>query len=243
MPETRDKTMPVGKWEFNDDVTNAFSDMLQRSIPQYDVMRDAVLSVGRQFAQQRTHVLDIGCSRGEALAPFVEEFYPKPKFIDKFVGVEISEPMLAAARKRFEGHVANGIVEILPMDLRVEYPQVRASVTLSVFTLQFIPIEHRQRVVQDVYDHTVHGGAFILVEKVLGETARLDRVMVERYYRMKADNGYSQEAIERKRLSLEGVLVPVTASWNMELLRQAGFKEIDTFWAWMNFRGFVGVKR
>ena len=47
--------------------------------------------------------------------------------------------------------------------------------------------------------------------------------MVDLYYQLKAANGYSSDAIERKRLSMEGVLVPVTARWNEELLRTTGF--------------------
>ena len=42
--------------------------------------------------------------------------------------------------------------------------------------------------------------------------------------------------------SLEGVLVPVTASWNEELLAKAGFKQIDCFWRWMNFAGWIAIK-
>ena len=81
-----DTTMPSGKWRFDGDVTAAFDDMLERSIPQYNVMRDAVVSVGRTFVQPMTDVVDIGCSRGEALAPFVTEFWPKPKYVRRFVG-------------------------------------------------------------------------------------------------------------------------------------------------------------
>ena len=82
----------------------------------------------------------------------------------------------------------------------------------------------------------------MLVEKILGATADLDAQMVSRYYALKGANGYSPEQIERKRLSLEGVLVPVTARWNEELLRMAGFTQVDCFWRWMNFAGWLAVK-
>ncbi len=92
-------------------------------------------------------------------------------------------------------------------------------------TLQFVPIEHRARVVHEIYEHTVPGGALVLVEKVLGNAAMTDRLMTEVYYDLKRASGYGEEEIERKRLSLEGVLVPVAAEWNEDLLRRAGFDE------------------
>lgn len=233
-----DRTQPDGAWKFDASVTAAFPDMLKRSIPQYDIMRESVFSLGSAFVKDGTDVVDLGCSRGDALEPFVERFGAH----NKFVGLEVSEPMLAAARERFARYIDSKLVSIREHDLRKGYPYVNASLTLSVLTLQFIPIEHRQRVVQDVYDKTVAGGAFVLVEKILGETARLDKLFVDDYYKMKAANGYSQEDIERKKLSLEGVLVPVTAGWNVELLKQAGFRQIDCFWRFLNFGGWIAVK-
>jgi tRNA (cmo5U34)-methyltransferase len=82
----------------------------------------------------------------------------------------------------------------------------------------------------------------ILVEKVLGANGDLDALMVEKYYDMKTVMGYSQEQINRKRLALEGVLVPVTAQWNVDLLRGAGFASVDCFWRWMNFAGWIAIK-
>jgi tRNA (cmo5U34)-methyltransferase len=81
-----------------------------------------------------------------------------------------------------------------------------------------------------------------LIEKVLGESTLLDETMIKLYYEMKIAHGYSQESIDRKRLSLEGVLVPLTSSWNEALLGNAGFNVVDCFWRWMNFAAWVAVK-
>jgi tRNA (cmo5U34)-methyltransferase len=232
--------MPHGeRWAFDQSVTDVFLDMLQRSIPQYGVMRQAVGDIGATFVQPQTHIVDLGCSRGDALAPFVETFGAN----NRYMGIDVSAPMLEVAHARFANEIAAGFVQIANADLRTEYPQVSASLTLSVLTLQFTPIDHRQRILQDIYRRTVPGGALILVEKVLGATAEVDRLLIQQYYAFKQGNGYSTEEIERKRLSLEGVLVPVTARWNEEMLRIAGFQEIDCFWRWMNFAGWVAVRR
>jgi tRNA (cmo5U34)-methyltransferase len=57
-----------------------------------------------------------------------------------------------------------------------------------------------------------------------------------------AEKGLTREEIERKRLSLEGVLVPVTARWNEELLKTVGFRQVDCCWHWMNFSGWIALK-
>ena len=44
-----DETTPGARWEFDVSVTDAFNDMLRRSIPQYNVMRQAVLDLGNAF--------------------------------------------------------------------------------------------------------------------------------------------------------------------------------------------------
>jgi tRNA (cmo5U34)-methyltransferase len=230
--------MPTGRWRFDEDVAGVFDDMLERSIPAYREMRRLVFEVGRRYVRPGHHVVDLGCSRGEALAPLVAEFGASARY----TAVEASPPMLQATRQRFEAELARGTMEILDLDLRTDYPDVQAALTLSVLTLQFIPIEHRHRVVQDVFDHTAGGGAFILVEKLIGESAHLNELFADVYRDHKRDSGYSDEAIDRKRLSLEGVLVPITASLNEQLLRQAGFSEVECFWRWANFAGWLAVK-
>jgi tRNA (cmo5U34)-methyltransferase len=113
---------------------------------------------------------------------------------------------------------------------------------MSILTLQFTPIEYRLQILKRIYDSLIPGGAFILVEKLIGGSAKLDELMIKHYYALKADHGYSQDQIDRKRLSLEGVLVPMTARWNEEMLRLTGFSQVDCFWRWMNFAGWVAIK-
>ena len=238
VPAAKDTGYAAPKWVFDGEVARVFNDMLERSIPQYRVMRAACLDLGRRYVRSGAAIVDLGCSRGEALAPYVALYGQA----NRYVGVEVSEPMLAAARERFAAERKAGLVEIAACDLRTDYPDTYACLTLCVLTLQFVPIEYRQRVLARIFEHTVAGGALILVEKVLGATARLDTDQVALYYDLKRANGYTQEEIDRKRLSLEGQLVPVTAKWNEDLLRAAGFTEVDCFWRWMNFAGWIAVK-
>jgi tRNA (cmo5U34)-methyltransferase len=71
--DNRDHVLPDGKWQFDAEVTDVFEEMLRRSIPQYDVMRKAVFEIATRFAREKTAIVDLGCSRGDALAPLVEQ--------------------------------------------------------------------------------------------------------------------------------------------------------------------------
>jgi tRNA (cmo5U34)-methyltransferase len=226
------------RWTFDADVVACYDDMLERSIPHYHVMREAVTALALHFAQPHTTVLDLGCSQGGALAPIIARLGATCSYI----GVDNSTPMLVAAHQRLAAPIAEGICAVEACDLRHDYPPAQASVTLAILTLQFIPPEHRQQVVQRMFAHTRPGGACIIVEKVLGDSAAIDTLMVDTYYAMKADNGYSAAQIQAKRAALEGVLMPLTAQWNTDLLRMAGFRQIDCFWRWMNFTGWVAIK-
>lgn len=235
-----DKTIPKGKWEFNQEVTDVFENMLERSIPQYEIMRKSVTNIIKGYTDKnhsgQITILDIGCSEGGAISALVP-LYPNSRFF----GIEISDSMLSSAKKKF---MYDTNVKIMKKDLRnineSEIPN--SQVILSILTLQFVPIEYRQELLQKLYNAIPGKGIFILVEKVLGNSADINKLLVEQYYNLKAKNGYTLEEIERKKLSLEGVLVPTTAKWNEDLLRQVGFRQVDCFWRWMNFSGWIAIK-
>jgi tRNA (cmo5U34)-methyltransferase len=232
----KDEIISKGIWKFDSQVTEVFDDMLKRSIPGFDAMREMTTSIAAKFAISETYILDLGCSKGGAIAKLIEvldESY-------KFRGIEISEPMRLEAQERFKDSKSR--VEIIDMDLRVDFPKDPASVVLSVLTLQFIPIEYRQKIVKQVYDCLIPGGAFILVEKVLGSDAVINEMLVKEYYDLKGKNGYTEEQINTKRRSLEGILVPVTSKWNEEILVKSGFQSVDSFWRNLNFVGWVAIK-
>ena len=232
----KDEIISKGIWKFDSQVTEVFDDMLKRSIPGFNVMREITTSIAAKFAISETYILDLGCSKGGAIAKLVEvldESY-------KFRGIEISEPMRLEAQERFKDSKSR--VEIIDMDLRINFPRDPTSVVLSVLTLQFIPIEYRQKIVKQVYDCLIPGGAFILVEKVLGSDAVINEILVKEYYDLKGKNGYTEEQINTKRRALEGILVPVTSKWNEEILAKSGFQSVDSFWRNLNFVGWVAIK-
>jgi tRNA (cmo5U34)-methyltransferase len=236
----------VGRWEFDEAVTDSFESMLQKSIPQYDVMREVVFRAADWTMDRLSYggrtpiVVDLGASRGSALAPIVDRWGARARYL----AAEVSDPMLAALEERFKGMIDAGLVDVIKHDLREGMPpRAGCAVVLSVLTLQFVPIEYRQTLLRQAYEALTPKGALILVEKVLGEADETNRLLVDLYYGSKREQGYTQEAIDRKRLALEGTLVPLTAPINEAWLRAAGFDLVEQLWGYLNFRAWIAFKR
>ena len=246
--EKEDNVIAPEKWEFDEAVANCFENMLERSIPQYSIMRKSVADLAYSIIAENDvkksvyQVLDIGCSDGIMIETLMKRFseYDGTGY---YTGIDVSEAMLKKAKYRLLDDIVSGLVKIYNCDLREKFPSGLYDIVTSVLSLQFVPIEYRQGIIQKIYNSLSNkDGCFIMVEKVLGNTDMLNKLFIKNYYAMKSDNGYSEEQIERKRLSLEGVLVPVTNDWNIDLLKQAGFRQVDVFWRWMNFVGYIAIK-
>lgn len=238
-----DNTSPQGRWDFNKEVANVFTDMLERSIPDYMTMRKLVWKVADYFIKPNTRFVDLGCANGLSAEGIIANH---SKEVLSYL-YDCSEPMLEQCREHYKKQIEEGYVIVQNLDLR-EHPVGwgrfcgGCSVIMSCLTLQFVPIEYRQGILENVFDCLNKGGVFILVEKVLGNSAQLDDLFNTIYYDMKRENQYTEDQISNKRKSLEGVLSPLTEEMNISMLRMAGFRKIDTFWRNLNFCGIIAIK-
>ena len=227
------------KWEFDAQVTKVFDEMLSRSVPSYNRMRTLITEIVKYHIKQNnlTHnnILDLGCSTGEQIEQIADQLH-----LNNYIGYECSQPMLKEARQKLRGRYN---IAIQNKDItKDDFEYRNCGAILSILTLQFIPIEYRQEVLKKVYDSLNKNGVFIFVEKVIGDNYNYSELYEQLYYNMKSINGYSVEEIRNKRMKLEGVLVPVTNQFNIDLLKQAGFTKIDIFWKDLNFIGYIVMK-
>jgi tRNA (cmo5U34)-methyltransferase len=232
------KSTAPGKFEFNEPVARVFDDMLERSVPFYKECQQMVIDLALHFAQKNSTVYDLGCSTGTLLRHLVRVIPEKQKI--HFVGLDNSAAMLNKARGKLKGHLKR--CELMEADLESDFELADASVVVMNYTLQFIPPKRRAAMLNKIYQGLRPGGGLILIEKVQGESDGLNDLFVEQYHTYKRSQGYSKLEIAKKREALEKVLIPMKPGKNRNLLAGAGFRQVDVFFKWFNFAGFLAVK-
>jgi tRNA (cmo5U34)-methyltransferase len=234
-----DKTHTVGDFNFGEQTAEVFDDMLDRSIPMYRELQRMVGEIAGEFAAEGTNVYDLGCSTGITL----ETLHLNVGAGTTLVGFDYSEAMLERARQRFQPLIESGRMRLDHADLNRGCVIENASVVVLNLTLQFIRPLYRDSLVRQIAAGLNDNGALILVEKVLATDSTINRLFIKFYYDMKRRNGYDEMEIAQKREALENVLIPYRVDENVELLRRCGFREVETFYRWYNFCGFVALKR
>lgn len=232
------KSTAPGKFEFNEPVARVFDDMLERSVPFYKECQQMVIDLALHFVQKDSAVYDLGCSTGTLLKHLVKAI-PKSKRIH-FVGLDNSEAMLKKARGKLKSHLTR--CDLVEADLEGDFELADASVVIMNYTLQFLPPRRRAAMLNKIYKGLRPGGGLILIEKVQGESDGLNDLFIDEYHAYKQSQGYSKLEIAKKREALEKVLIPLKPGKNRDLLIEAGFRQVDIFFKWFNFAGFVAIK-
>ena len=235
--QPRDK---IGDFNFGADTAAVFDNMLDRSVPYYEEIQRMVAQLVSAFVTDGTNIYDMGCSTATTILHIAQHL--PPEISTRFVGIDNSPEMLAIARQKIDDSDPQPSVELREADLNRGVHVENASVVLFVLTLQFVRPLYRERLLTSICQGMNKGGCLVLVEKVLGEDSRLNRLFIDHYYELKRRNGYSDLEISQKREALENVLVPFRLDENITLLRDVGFSATDIFFKWYNFCGIIAVK-
>jgi tRNA (cmo5U34)-methyltransferase len=227
---------------FDQKVAAVFDDMVARSVPFYGELQRMLSDLCLQFLpEQDGKVCDLGCSTGTTIDLILSN--PACPASTHGYGVDNAHAMLDQAREKLATHVRANRVTLMQADLDSDLQLPPVNVVLMNWTLQFVRPIHREGLLQRIHSSIKPGGALLMAEKVLVEDSLLNRLYIELYYRYKARQGYTAEEIQRKRESLENVLVPYRVEENVELLQRCGFTTVDTCFRWFNWAAFVAIKR
>ncbi len=226
-------------FSFNDDVAEVFDDMLNRSVPFYGVVIDGMAQLLRRLVEPGSTVYDLGCSTGATLFELARRL---PDMNLHFVGMDNSPAMISKARRKAGMYAAPPAVHFVEDDI-ITADLATPSAVICNYTLQFIRPLVRPQFIRRIHDALPPGGLLIISEKVISHHKRLNREFIGMYHQFKLQRGYSELEIAAKREALENVLIPFSIRENHDLLKEAGFDSVETFFQWFNFASLVAVKQ
>ncbi len=244
------KTDPVEAFEFNEEVTSVFDDMIKRSVPLYAECLKRECQLASQFYQKNTRIYDLGCSHGN-LGIMIHDSFKQDGY--SMIAVDSSPYMIEKYKNRLKQigvskfekidnstHKAGNItlVSALAEDIEIS----NASVVIVNLTMQFIKPEKRDNFVQAIYNGLNSGGVLLLTEKIVHMDKSLSELELAFYKKFKLENGYSELEISRKRDALENILIPETLESHTKRLNDAGFQKIDVWLKWFNFASMIAIK-
>jgi tRNA (cmo5U34)-methyltransferase len=228
-----------GLFSFDRNVAIAFDDMVARSIPFYHEIHRLILDLSRYLVKNEAVIYDLGCSTGETIL-ILDQYLKKNRIKAHFIGIDNSLPMLAMAHKKLVAGKVRSF-ELIHADL-TKYKMKRCDLVIMNYTLQFIPLRKRQKLLKEISQALRKGGGLVMSEKIASESTATHNLLNELYYDFKRRNGYSELEIANKREALEKVLVPVTAEKQLRLMRSSGFKKSEMIFRWYNFSSYLGLK-
>jgi len=234
-----EKMESMRDFAFDKSVATVFDDMVNRSVPLYGEQQRMMLELSLKYLQPGTTFYDLGCASGSTILA-VAQSHKNPA--TRFVGFDLSEPMLDEARKKLGAAGVLNRCELRKADIADRLDMGNASVVVMAWTMQFIRPMHRARVAENVYRNLRPGGCFLLTEKLVVKDPDLNRLYIEKYYDYKRRQGYSEMEIVQKREALENILIPYQAEENVKMLQDVGFATVDTFFRWYNWCGILAVK-
>ena len=211
--------------KFSFDTINNFDEHINLSIPGYADLMGHVMNISTYFIKENCTMYDLGASTGK----MIDQMREHNKDIDcEYIGLDVCDNL---------GSKSSSVIHA---DLTTFKPEPFKFAT-SIFTLQFIPIEYRQEILNRFSEALLDHGAMIVAEKLYMNDGFVQDVMNFTYYDYKLKNFKAKSIIE-KQLDLRYIMRPLTSAENEEMFRKAGFTHIQPFWQNLQFRAWLLLK-
>ncbi|MBU1311962.1 MAG: carboxy-S-adenosyl-L-methionine synthase CmoA [Gammaproteobacteria bacterium] len=228
----------VQDFRFDDQVADVFPDMIQRSVPGYATIIQTIGKLTSRFQQSDSHYYDLGCSLGAATLAMRRNINAANS---RIIAVDNSTAMVERCERHLQAFRSDVPVEVKLADIREQVIENAAVVVIN-FTLQFLPKEDRDALINKVYQGLKPGAVLILSEKLISADSIANELLIELHHDFKRANGYSELEISQKRSALENVMKPDTLQEHQQRLQQAGFSSQTLWFQCFNFCSMLAIK-
>ena len=239
----KDSIFKVGNFNdltftFNEEVTEVFEDMIDRSVPGYTSSLRLIENLSRKYFIEGTHCYDLGCSLGASSMSLMKAMGKRE---GKVFAIDNSPAMIAACEQKCADLTKTGKVKFIKQDVN-EAQIDKASVVVINFVLQFLNSKDRDGLLKKLFLGMKQGALLILSEKIHFDNKFRNQTIYNLHHQFKSNNGYSKMEISRKRDALEGVLVTDLETLHLQRLESIGFKKVRKVMTNLNFMTLVAEK-
>ena len=208
--------MPAEEWSTTERVVRYLA-----SADSYPRRNEGEAALLEQVPRGVRRILDLGTGDGRLLALLHDD---RPDALG--VGIDVSEPMLGAARERFGG---DRRVELIEHDLAEPLPPLGVfDAVVSSLAIHHLEHQRKRSLYGEVLDLLEPGGVFANLEHVASPTRRLHLAFFAAI----------DEPLENEDPSDRLLDVETQLGW----LREHGFDDVDCYWKWLELALLVGVK-
>ena len=238
----QDEKLGDEPFRFDESVTRVFPDMLQRSIPGYAALIEAIGSLAARHVTAGSRAYDLGCSLGAATLAMRQGIREAGC---RIIAVDNSSAMIDKCREIIAEddarHPDASPVDLVLGDIR-DVSIRDASMVVLNYTLQFLSVADRDQVIGRIHRGMREGGLLVLSEKVIDDDPHMEELLVDLHHEHKRRNDYSALEISRKRAALENVLIPESVAAHRERLAAAGFAHTAVWLRYFNFVSIIAIR-
>ena len=210
--------------QFNFSEIDDFERHIDLSVPNFSTLDNIFVNVAKEYAQEESSVVDLGCSTGRFLSKI-------PKISGcHYIGIDSID--MKGRRKDFGFIKGDCETELKNID--------NISVVSSMFFLQFLGARKRARILSEVAKRINSGAIFLIAEKVYLNDSRLQHLIHKLHIQEKRKN-FSDEEILEKELQLS---ISMFCKKEDELNKELGkLGSMTKVWQSYNFLGYVINKK
>ena len=205
-------------WKFDQAVARTFVAHARQHIPNYDQVIDKSLDICEHLLDKQSTIIDVGCATGETLRRL------HGRGFNNLHGVDSSLAMLDYCDSKLAKYHHSDC-----------FPDHAFDAVICNWTLHFI--KNKQQYLEDIYQRLDQDGFLILSEKTSN-----DPVPIHFYHRFKSSQCVSEQDIQAKSQSLQGVMFINDVSWYLDVLDNIGFQKVYIVDASYCFTTFLCLK-
>ena len=210
------------KFDFN--TIQNFDNHISSSILGYDLLHEIIMNLLSFFIDEKSTVIDLGCTSGKLIKKVKSKYHCNVK------GYDITDKHFDDSTFLIKEDITNDSFYLEKCDA-----------VLSIFFLQFTEYDDRPKTLKKIYDSLNPKGVLLITEKEIMNDGYIQEIFNFTNFDYKKNN-FTNDEILIKEQQLRKVMKLNNQNENVKLLKNAGFKRIETFFQSLQFRGYICQK-